>query len=104
VVACEARCDAAHLLIPGEGEERRSAAVTLRADDEQTVLRLRELSRARRRDRSAGVDVRIDLCGDARHRLECGVEIDAQLAEHPGVGSEAGESEDVPDTRDLAAV
>ncbi|WP_338371859.1 hypothetical protein, partial [Enterococcus faecium] len=76
MISHEVRGDTSHLLEAGQREEGRRPAVGLRADDEEPLLRLRELSRSRGTHGSAGVDVRVDLGRDASDRLERGIEID----------------------------
>src|SRR5690606_38298242 len=47
MIAREVGDDAAHLLVAGECEEGRRASVRFRSNDEEVLLGLRELARAR---------------------------------------------------------
>lgn len=50
------------------------------------------------------MDVWVDLGGDPGHSFKGRVKIDSKLAQHVGVGSEAGEGEHMTDAGDLATV
>ena len=99
-VARDCRGDRADLLIAGEQQEGRRAAIALDADRIEAGLRMRELAMAVRRHRAAGMHVRIDQRTERLGAFEPGIEIETQLARQRQIGPLSGGGDDPIDRAD----
>ena len=79
-IARDCRGDRADLLIAGEEQEGRRAAIALDADRIEAGLGMGELAVAVRRHRAAGMLIRIDQGTERLGAFEPGIEIETQLA------------------------
>jgi CarD family transcriptional regulator len=80
--------DRADLLVAGNSQESRCAAVSLHAGDVEARLWMGELTGAMRADGTATMLVRVDQRGERRRTIERGIEAEAELGEHSEVGPE----------------
>ena len=103
VVTGEGGGDGADLLVAGQGQERRGAAVGLHPDDVDALLVVGELGGAVRVDGAAGVDVGVDERGQRDRGLEAVVEAQSQLGQDRVVGAEPGEADDLVERRRCGA-
>ena len=72
--------DGADLLVAGEQQEGRRAAIALDADRVEARLRMRQLAMSVRRHRAAGMHVRIDQGAESLGAFKPRIEIETQLA------------------------
>jgi len=103
VIAGEMGCDRADLLIAGEEQEGRRAAIALDADRKIIRLGMRQLPVAVRRRRAAGMQVRIDHGPKRARAFQPRVQIQPKLARHRQVGTLAGADNDAVDRSKHAA-
>ena len=68
------------MLVAGEQQKRRRAAIALDTDCIETSLRMRQLAMTMRRHGAAGMDVRVDQGAESLGAFKPGVEIETQLA------------------------
>ena len=92
------------MLIAGEQQERRRAAVALDADGVEAGFRMRQLAMPVRRHRAAGMHIRIDQGAERLGAFKPRVEIETQLARQRQVGTLSGGGDDPIDRPDPIAI
>ena len=100
-VARDRRRDRAHLLIAGQQQKSRRAAVALDADRVEAGLRVRKLAMAMRRHGAAGVFVGINERTQRADAFQPWIELEAQFAREAEIGALAGRDDDAIEGADL---
>ena len=101
-VSGDGRHDRADLLVAGQHQEGRRAAIALDPDRVEARLRMGEFAVAVRRHRSAGVQVRVDQRAERLRALQPRIEVEPQLAGQVQVRALSGRDDDPVDGADLA--